>query len=399
MKLLPCLLGGALALTTAASPARANPLEDYADALKDHTGDYTPGIVLTRLVNFKLGPKCMKRLADKKEGAVNAASYVTRDLVAYAKELTGEDWGEIEESGNREEKKAVVAQKVDAFKSKLQINVSVEGDDCDAKQNSLWIRYWTAIATALKTNPPKAPKVTVNLNVTSKARGVTYEVSKDNATFTFTGAKDIEGSGWSDQIERPFEQLAAELPDDFAFMVKEATGRHASAWVLTKFHTFKVGKACRARLGDKKEGAIHAATFATRDIIEYAKAITGDDWAEIEGQSANDRETNRKLVAKMMDDFKGKLSITVTVDGDDCDAKGNSMFLRVWNTAITALREHPPRAKKVALTINISAKAKDIAATATGDGATISITAPRDKEPSGWSDKIEKAFEKVARKK
>lgn len=399
MKLLPYLLGGALVLAASASPVRANPIEDYADAMKDYSGDYTPGIILTKLVNFKLGPKCLKRLADKKEGALHAASYVTRDLVAYAKELTGEDWGEIEESGNREEKKAVVAQKVEAFKSKLQINVSVEGDDCDAKQNSLWIRYWTQIATALKTNPPKAPKVTVNLNVTSKARGIVYEVSKDNATFTFTGAKDIEGSAWSDQIERPFEQLAAELPDDFAFMVKDATGRFSSAWALTKFHTFKVGKACRARLGDKKEGAIHAATYATRDLIDYAKTVTGDDWSDIESQSTNDRETNRKLVGKMMDDFKGKLSITVSVDGDDCDAKQNSMFLRVWTTAATALKDYPPRAKKVAITISISSKAKDVTATAGADGATIAITAPRDKEPSGWSDKIENAFKKVARKK
>jgi hypothetical protein len=398
-KPLPCALAGALALAAAAAPARADDIEQFAAALKDYTGDYNRALVLTKLNTFKVGARCAKRLADKKEGALHAASFATRDLVEYAKAVTGEDWDAIEDSAKGEDKQAVLAPKIDAFKGRLALNVTVDGDDCDAKGNSLWLRYWTTLATSLKNNPPKASKVTINLVVTSKAREVTAEVSKDGGTFTFTAPKDIEAKNWSDRLDRPFRQLAAELPDDFAFAVKEATGRHSPAWVLTKLHTFKVGKKCRARLGDKQEGAIHAATFATREVMAYAQAVSGDDWAEIEGQSANDRETNRKLVAKMMDDFKGKLSITVNVEGEDCDAKGNSMWLRVWTTAATALRNHPPRAKKVAITIKVTAAAKDLAVATGADGATITITAPRDKEPTGWSDKIDAAFKKVARKK
>ena len=169
--------------------------------------------------------------------------------------------------------------------------------------------------------------------------------------------------------------------------------------MLTKLHTFKVGKKCLARLGDKNEGALHAASFATRDILEYVKAIGGDDWDRIETQSANDPAFNRDLVAKSMDAFKGKLSFTISVEGDDCDAKQSSLWLRYWTTAVTALRNYPPRAGKVAITINVTSKVKDVSNVAAADGATFTITAPRDIEAAAWSDKIELPFRKAARKK
>ena len=68
-------------------------------------------------------------------------------------------------------------------------------------------------------------------------------------------------------------------------------------------------------------------------------------------------------------------------------------------TAAKALADNPPKAGKVAITINATSKAKDIAITTGADGATFAITAPRDVEVVGWSDKIDAAFRKVARKK
>lgn len=395
-----CLAAAALALA-AAAPAHADSIEDFSFALKEYTGEYTRSWVLTKLTTFKLGAKCAARLDDKNEGALHAASFVTRDIVEYAKAVTGDDWSAIESQSNsdREKNKALVEPKMDAFKARLAFNITVEGDDCDAKSNSLWLRYWTTLATSLRNNPPKANKVTINLVVTSKAKEVTSEVSKDGATFTFTAPRDIEAGQWNDLLDRPFRKLAAGLPDDFSFGLQEYTGKHASAWVLTKMHTFKVGKKCLARLGDKKEGALHAASFATRDVLEYVKDIGGDDWVQIEGQSANDKAFNRDLVAKSMDAFKGKLSITINVEGDDCDAKGNSLWLRYWTTAATALRNYPPRAGKVAIAINVTSKVKAVSAVAAGDGSTFTITAPRDIEASAWSDKIDTAFKKVARKK
>lgn len=393
-----CFLAAALALAAAAS-AHADPIEDFAFGLKEYTGAYAPSWVLTKLTTFKLGAKCAAKLDDKNGGALHAASFATRDIIEYAKAVTGDDWSAIESQSNsdREKNKELVEPKMDAFKAKLAFHISVEGDDCDAKQSSLWLRYWTTLATSLRNYPPKAGKVTINLNVTAKAKEVTAEVSKDGGTFTFTAPRDLESTEWSDRLDRPFRKLASGLTDDFAFGLKEYTGRFTSAWVLTRMHTFKVGKKCLARLGDKNEGALHAASFATRDILEYVKAIGGDDWERIETQSANDPEFNRDLVAKSMDAFKGKLAFTITVDGDDCDAKQSSLWLRYWTTAATALRDYPPRGKKVAVNINVSSKTR--AVTATGDGSTFTISAPRDIEATAWSDKIETAFKKNARKK
>jgi len=385
---------GALALASAS--AHADP---FSDGLKEYTGEYSRAWVLGKLTTFKVGKNCAARLADKTEGALHAASFYTRDILEYAKALTGEDWSALESQNNsdRETNKALVEPKLDAFKSRFGVTVSVEGDDCDAKQSSLWLRYWTTLGTSLKNFPPKAAKVFVTLNVTSKARDVTVE-SKDGSTFTITAPKDIEAADWSNKIDKPFRKLAAGLPDDFAFESKESSGRYSSAWVLSKLTTFKVGKKCLAKLPSKDQGAIHMASFYTRDILQYAMAAGADDWDKIEQQSANDPKTNRDLVDKMMNEFKSRFGVTVTVEGDDCDARSGALWLKYWGQIATSLKNYPPRANKVFITLNVISKAKDVSVTAGKDGATFAIVAPRDKEPPAWTDKYDVAFKQVARK-
>jgi hypothetical protein len=209
MKLAPGLAASALILA-AVAPAHAGPMEDFAFALKDSTGgEHTRSWVLSKLHTIKVGAKCAARLADKKEGALSMAGFATRDIAAYAKTVTGDDWSAIENQANsdREKQRAIIEPKIDAFKSKLAITITVEGDDCDAAKSALWLRYWTTVAAALKNNPPKAGKVTINLNVTAKAKEVTAD-SKDGATFTITAPRDVEVVGWSDQLELPFRKAA-----------------------------------------------------------------------------------------------------------------------------------------------------------------------------------------------
>ncbi|MDB4963221.1 MAG: hypothetical protein JWP01_3220 [Myxococcales bacterium] len=194
-----------------------------------------------------------------------------------------------------------------------------------------------------------------------------------------------------------------------AAAVKDATGDYNASYVLTKLNTFKLGPKCWAKAASKDQGAVHTASFATRDIVAYAKAMTGDDWDAIESQNNNDRETNKALIEPMIEAFKSRFAITVTVDGDDCDAKQNSLWLRYWGGAIaavkayppatSALKNDPPKAKKVAITVNATAKAKDVSVTVGKDGSTFVITGPRGKEVPAWSDKIEAAFKKVSKKK
>lgn len=381
------------------SVAVAGGMEDVADGIKDGTGDHYTASVMTKLTTFNLGPKCWQKAGAKGSGVIDIGMHVTRNVARLAQQWTGDDWDRIEDqgTGKREENAKLVEPMVEAFKSRFSITVNVEGDDCDAKRNALWVRYWSDAVLAAQKYPPPAGKVFIKINVGSKTRDVTSTVSKDGTTFTFDAPKDIEAKIYGEKIERPFRQLASGLADDFAFLTKEATGDYHAAWVLTKLHTWKVGKKCYPKLADKDAG-VHAASFATRDITSYAKLVGAEDWDAIEGQSSGEPLANRQLVEADMEAFKKRFSLTIAVDGDDCDATRSSMLLRSWTTVATALRDHPPKAKKVAITLTLSAKAKTVGVQAAKDGATIAITLPRDKELVGWSDQIEKAFEKAARK-
>lgn len=375
-------------------------MEDVGDAIKAGTGDIYTAWVMTKLTTFNVGAKCWKKLPAKDSGVVDIGMHVTRSVARLAKQWTGDDWSAIERqnSNDRATNSKLVEPMVDTFKSRFSITVNVDGDDCDAKRNALWIRYWSDSVAAATKYPPPAGKVFITINVSSKTRDVTSEVSKDGTTFTFSAPKDIEAKVYGEKIERPFRQLASGIVDDFAFLTKEATGEYYTAWVLTKLHTWRVSKKCYPKLADKDAG-VHAATFATRAIANYAKSVGAEDWDAIEGQSTGEKETNRGIVEQDMDAFKKRFSLTVAVDGDDCDAARNSMLLKSWTTVAKSLERYPPKAKKVAVTLTLAAKAKDVAVKVGKDGATFAITVPRDVEPVGWSDKIEKAFQKVSTKK
>ncbi len=186
--------------------------------------------------------------------------------------------------------------------------------------------------------------------------------------------------------------------EDFAFEVKEYTGDYHRAWVVSKLTTFNVGKTCWAQMADKKYSALHSASFYTRDIAEYAKAVTGDDWSRIETQNNNDRENNKALVEPMMDAFKKRFSVTINVEGDDCKPEHGALWLKYWTTLGTIIRDYPPAAGTVRVTLDVKAKAKDVTVKVDKAGGTFVITAPRDVEVSAWDDKMGKPFRKVARK-
>jgi hypothetical protein len=192
-------------------------------------------------------------------------------------------------------------------------------------------------------------------------------------------------------------RAAAGPQDDFSFELKQLVKEQHRPWVIDKFVTLKVGKACWAKINDKKNRALPLAAGITRDISDYAKTVTGNDWAKIEGQSANSAEANRKLVEKMMDDFRPNLSITVVVEGDDCEAGGNALWLKYWAETVRALKAYPPKSGKASITINVTAKAKGVTVDVR-DGSTFTVTGSRDIEASGWDGQIQKAFQRVSSK-
>jgi hypothetical protein len=190
---------------------------------------------------------------------------------------------------------------------------------------------------------------------------------------------------------------AAGPQEDFSFELKQQTHDSHRPWVIDKFVTLNLGKACWAKVNDKKNRALGIATSITREVADYAKGVTGNDWSKIEGQSANSAEANRKLVEKMMDDFRPSLHITVTVEGDDCDTSGNALWLKYWGETVRALKANPPKGGKAQITVNVTSKAKGVAVEVR-DGSVFTITGSRDVEASGWGGEIQKAFQRVSGK-
>jgi len=183
----------------------------------------------------------------------------------------------------------------------------------------------------------------------------------------------------------------ADDKEDFADDVKDATGAYHDHYIIDKLTTFKLGAKCWKKMHDKNENGIHSATFYVSEVREYAKRATGDDWSSIETQGNSDREKNKPIVEKMVNDFAPKFSFTLTNDGDDCDTTMGSLMLRYWGTAGDAL-QYLSAKKPVKIVLNVTSKTKDIAVKISG--STITITGSRDIEPKEWDTKITTAFKR-----
>lgn len=206
-----------------------------------------------------------------------------------------------------------------------------------------------------------------------------------------------ENSGRGAGVGAPAGGPAEPRWDDFTFAVRERTGTYNGPWVFTKFTTFKVGKACYAKLGDKDSGSLNNAGYYIRSVLALAKAWTGDDWDRIENQRS-DRAKDRKLVEPMMNDFSKRFHMTIAVEGDDCETERDALWIRYWYNIGTAFENYPPAAGNLDITLEVTAAARDITVDVDETGSKFVFTAPRDIEPKDWSEKLEKPFRRHAKK-
>lgn len=185
--------------------------------------------------------------------------------------------------------------------------------------------------------------------------------------------------------------------DDFAFAVRERTGTYHAPWVMTKMTTFKVGKSCYDKLGEKDSGSLNNAGYYTRSVHALAKAWTGEDWEAVENQRG-DRAKDRTLVEPMMNEFAKRFHMTISVEGEDCETERDALWIRYWYTIGESFEKYPPLAGKLDVQLNVTAAARDISVNVDESGSVFEITAPRDIEAKDWNEKIEKPFRKNAKK-
>lgn len=184
--------------------------------------------------------------------------------------------------------------------------------------------------------------------------------------------------------------------DELAFAVRERSGSYYAPWVFTKFTTFKVGRACYAKLAEKG-GALDNSPYYVRGVLELAKKWTGDDWDAIENQRQN-RARDRALVEPMMDAFAQRFHMTIAVEGDDCENERDAWWIRYWFQIGEAIADYPPASGKLEVVLNVTAAARDVSVDVDETGSRFVFTAPRDYEAREWSEKLEKPFRRHAKR-
>jgi hypothetical protein len=190
-------------------PAFADKQADLAFQIQERHS-YTQSIVLRDLMTLRLGGKCWETALDHKNVLQSRIAAAAHRVAKYGSAMTGgDDWRKIEgqSNGTKDKNRQLVADRVAQLKSKVHITVTVEGDDCDGAQ-PLWMKYLGEVTESLEEFPPKSGKAIITINVLAKAKGVKTQVSADGSTFTITGARDIEESGWPSQIEMPFKRVS-----------------------------------------------------------------------------------------------------------------------------------------------------------------------------------------------
>jgi hypothetical protein len=182
---------------------------------------------------------------------------------------------------------------------------------------------------------------------------------------------------------------------DLAYEVKEMSGYYASGWVVDKLITFNVSDACMKRMVTDTAGAVPSVRDIVFDIQLYAKAITKDDWLEIEHQDTN-IERNKQYVEPMIDELAKVFHLTINLEGDDYDTTRGSLWQRTYIAAMSALLAYPPATGRAFVTVNISPKLRTVAAKAEADGSTFTIDGPRDIDSGVLNEPIEKMFKRVS---
>lgn len=194
------------AILLVSATAAASPQEDLAFYVGKSTGSHSAERATAKLITFKVGDKCWEKLGTADGGS--RVGYYARGIQRYEKLVSDSDWDHIEKHGKKDDVNPIVDKAIDDFAGSFHLTVEVEGDSCDITGSSMWTKYATVVITQLQKTPPKTGKAFVTIKAVAKAKDVTFEVGKDGSTFTVTGPRDFEPSGWPSKIEPKIEQVS-----------------------------------------------------------------------------------------------------------------------------------------------------------------------------------------------
>jgi hypothetical protein len=177
-----------------------------------------------------------------------------------------------------------------------------------------------------------------------------------------------------------------------------ATGDNYRAFAISKLTTWKVGKKCWDKIVDPDGRIMSLTSFMTRDIAAYAALVTKQEWATLEGSGTTEKEANKAKVEQAVAAFKRQFSLSVTVEGDDCDGSHDPLWMQYVARSLEAINATPPASGKAFLSITASAKATKFSIVASKDGATFTIVGPKDTAAAKWQNELGRVFATAGKK-
>jgi hypothetical protein len=184
---------------------------------------------------------------------------------------------------------------------------------------------------------------------------------------------------------------------ELAENIRDLTSNNYVAATVGSLMSFKLGAKCWAKLTQQSRptGLIGS---STRYVVDFAKAVTGDDWSTLEGSGTTEKAKNRSMVEAKVAAFKPTFSYAMSVDGDDCDDGHDPLWLQYHTHALQYVSENLPVAKKASITIEVSSKAKKFAGSVDKTGTVFKFVAPKEVASAKWQDEMLATFKKAARK-
>jgi len=146
---------------------------------------------------------------------------------------------------------------------------------------------------------------------------------------------------------------------------------------------------------DKK--GVEAVEYVSRGISEYANLHGMGNAADFEDSLSSDTADEKKSrIQKMIDDWKGKVSVTFKVEPQSCDSSSFDLAMRYLTTVGEVLETKDLLPASANVTFVASGTAKDISVT-TADGRNFVATGPVNHEPLDWGTKITTGFERLSK--
>lgn len=166
--------------------------------------------------------------------------------------------------------------------------------------------------------------------------------------------------------------------------------------ILKNIISFEMSPAWWTRMNDKDQKGLHALSFATPDLNEFAKRMGWGDAAAFENAGNGTKEEWKPKIEQVLSQWRPKFSFAFKPDSAKCDSANFDLSLRYLTSlaSFLATSDWKPASGVAYITLVPSATAKDISVSISKDGKSFTVIAPDEIEPSEWDTKMQRGLKR-----